>query len=144
MKENYGKLEVILLEENINELYDKHYEIEDGQKIWESGVDPNGPFYEDVYELLYPKVKDLVAKEGMESLINEKYSLFWQPPAPISFYGPYEYDLEVLTKDNERFKVKQTKEIGPQDVGGDAYNLIYIIDYVKEDGSKSRFRTQKD
>lgn len=133
MRKNYSKLEELLQEENINDLYDKYYDVDDAEKIWKSGVDPSSPFYEDVYELLYPKAKDLVAEEGMESLINEKFSMFWQPPAPISFYGPSP-DLEVLEKDSESFKIKQTKEIGPQEKGGTSHDLVYIVKYVKEDG----------
>lgn len=132
MKENYSELEELLLEDSISDLYEKHHEIEEAQSIWKTGVDPNSPFYEDMYELLYPKVNELVAEAGMESLINEKYSLYWQPPATISFFGPSP-DLEVLDKDKESFKIKQTKVIGPQEVGGESYDLIYIVEYVKED-----------
>lgn len=132
MKENYSKLEHILLEENIDDLYKKHHTIEEAQSIWDSGIDPNSPFYQDLYELFYRKVKDLVAEEGMESLINETFSIYWQPPAPVSFFGP-ESKLEVLEKNENSFKIKQTKEIGPQDVGGDSYDIVYIVKYVKED-----------
>lgn len=132
MEENYVELEDILLEGNLNDMYDEHHNQEEGDEIWKEGVDPDDPFYREVYDLLYPKVEDLVAEEGMESLINEKFSLFWQPPAPVSFYGP-SYDIEVLDKDSESFQVEQTKEIGPQDVGGESEDLVYIIDYVKED-----------
>ncbi|HSJ37577.1 MAG TPA: S8/S53 family peptidase [Planococcus sp. (in: firmicutes)] len=132
MRENYRKLEMSLSGVYINNLFDTYYSLEDGQRIWDTGVNPNDPFYKDIYELLYPEVKELAVQEGMEFLINEAYSIFWQPTAPGSFYGP-SYDLEVLTKDSGKFKVKQTKEIGPQDIGGTSYEIKYIIDFVKED-----------
>lgn len=132
MRENYSVLGDLLLEDVINDLYEKYHDIDEAQDMWKSGVDPNTPFYNDVHELLYPKVKHLVAEEGMESLINEKFSLYWSPPSTISFYGPSP-DLEVLGKTENSFKIKLTKEIGPQDIGGKSYDIMYIVKYVKED-----------
>lgn len=133
VKVNYSELEGPLMDIYLGDLFEQYHDASEGQEIWESGVSPSDPFYQDVYKMLYPEVKDLAAEEGMESLINEAFSIYWQPPAPGSFFGP-SYDLEVLDKDSKHFKVKQTKEIGPQDVGGESYILVYVIDYVKKDG----------
>lgn len=133
VRENYDKIEGPLIEVNVSNLFDKYYDVEDAQEIWESGVDPNHPFYKDIHDLFYPEVEELVLEDGMEFLINEAYALFWQPTEPISFYGPA-YDLEVLAKESDRFAVKQTKIIGPQDIGGTSYDVVYIIEYEREDG----------
>ena len=134
MEENYKRLEAILLDISIDHLYQKHHTIDEAQSIWESGVDTNSPFYEDMYNLLISKVGNLVTDEGMESLINEKFSMYWQPPATISLYGPKPH-LEVIEKEDDSFIIKQTKEIGPQEAGGKSIDIVYIVKYVKQDGS---------
>lgn len=57
MKENYEKLEPILLEGNVMNNFKKYYRIEEAQQTFESGIDPNSAFYEELYQWLYPKVK---------------------------------------------------------------------------------------
>lgn len=130
---SYSELETSLREIYLGNLFEQYSDSLDGQKVWKSGVDANLPFYQDVHNVLYPEVEDLAVEDGMEFLINEAYSLFWQPTESVSFYGPA-YDLEVLAKESERFRVKQTKEIGSQDIGGTSYDIVYVIDYVKKDG----------
>lgn len=43
--------------ELMSEKYEEHYETIDLEDFMDSGVDPNHPFYEEVYELYYPEVK---------------------------------------------------------------------------------------
>lgn len=133
IKESYQKISTSLSEVYIGDLFEKYYDYDDGETIWNSEVNPNHPFYDEVYQLVYPAVSDYVAEKGMETIINEAFSLYWQPAAPPSFYEA-PYDFEVIVKGNEFFKFKQTREIGPQDYGGDSYHENYLIDFVKEDG----------
>lgn len=133
VRKSYSMIEKPLGEVYLGELFENYYDYADGQNLYNSGIDTKLDFYKDVHEIFYPEVMDLAIENGMEFLINEAFALFWQPTEPISFYGPA-YDLEVLRKDDVSFTVRQTKEIGPQDIGGTSYHIVFIIDYVKEDG----------
>src|SRR5699024_6981288 len=85
IKENNKKIETILFEADIESLYTKEHDFDEAQAIWESGVDPKSPFYKAMYQLLYPKLNHLVAEEGMESIVNAKFSMYWQAPVPTIF-----------------------------------------------------------
>lgn len=49
------------------------------------------------------------------------------------FFGP-EVKIEPTGQKENHFQVKAKKEIGPQDVGGQSYELIYALAYVNEEG----------
>lgn len=131
VNENYKKIEAILLEDNIESLYTKQHDFDEAQAIWESGVDPSSTFYREMYQLLYPKLNHLVAAEGMESIINEKFSLYWQPPAVTIFFYPNN-ELELLEMSQDHFTVKQTQIIPPQDLGGSEERIVYKVFYKQE------------
>lgn len=133
MYDTYHSLEDILLEDSIEDIFNEHHKIKEAQEIYESGIDPNSPLYEDLYDLLYPKVKHLVAKEGMESFINIKFAMYWNPVGNITFYSPG-YHLEVVNQRNNQFVLKQTKELPTQDVEVTSKSTydIYHVRFIKE------------
>ncbi len=141
VKENYNRLKVPMLDVSFgqtsldgltaSDLFQKHHDEKDVDQLWKKGIDPKGPFYKDMYDLMYPGMEDLSTKEGMEFIIHETFMMIWKPATPSSFFGSGKID--VLEENNDRFKVKQTITVGPHDVGGESYDIVYILDYVKED-----------
>lgn len=79
----------------------------------------------------------MVNKEEMESVISAEFLLSRHHKNPTVFYPTYDH-LEVLTKDSEDFKVKQTIVATQDDDSGKGNNYdndqIYIAEFSKEDG----------
>lgn len=82
----------------------------------------------------YPELEESVAKEGMESIIKEKLFYSLVPTNPSWAVSGLASEYEVLTQNNESFKVKQSKAIGEQDSEGIAYYVVHELDYIKEKG----------
>lgn len=137
LNNSYQEIEPAVMDVHFKDLpvlFDKYYDYSDGEDMSKNGVNPNHPFYEDVYALIYPNVSDVVSEKGMETLVNQSFSYYWDPASPSSFMaGPNEID--VLINENAFFRVKQTNEIGPQDYGSDPYYETYLIDFIKEEGT---------
>lgn len=126
--DNYEKV-IQTLNENesaVSDIFNNNAETMDYMAFMESGVDPNDPFYDDMYTLLYPQVENIVAEQGMKDLINTEFLLFNNPRNATPFSPTFDR-LEIVEKNDSQFKIKKIATMSDSD------QLIYIVEFIKED-----------
>lgn len=128
----YGQLSNFLLGNMLDDRFDEYLADGEVEEIWQNGVDSDSDFYKAAYEAYYDEAKHLVTEAGMKAYIEAKIHYKHYGPAPSTFI-PNDKSLEIISQDAEQFTLEQTIEIGPQDVDGDSYDIVFHITFARED-----------
>lgn len=121
-------------ESSISEIVNESSEDIDTADFMENGVDPDHPFFEEMHDLLYPQMEELVAQQGMEDIIDNAFLLYMNPRNITPFSPTYD-ELDVLEKDNDYFEIKQSASPGVEsNDNDDSEPVIFMVEFEKEDG----------
>lgn len=142
---NYEEIVRVMVKSElaISELLNESSEKINVVKFMESGVDTSHPFYGEMYSLLYPRMKKVVSKQGMGTIIDNAFLLFMNTRNTTPFSPSFD-KLEVLEKDNAYFKIKQSTQLTAHSNDRAEEKWVeYIIEFIRENGQWKFLGAQK-